>query len=676
MINQPAKSGARNFLRRLHRNEAGNTLAIVAAALVPMTAMVGGGVDMSRGYMAQARLQQACDAAVLAGRKAAGDNGFTEDAEARARTFFDANFPAGFQSTTDRQFDPGSLDGGTTVTATASAVLPTIVMKIFGKENIKLTASCDARLEVNNSDIMMVLDTTGSMVCSPSHTVTQCQTYISTYGLVENRNGTTSRMAGLKSALLSFNSILDAAAAGTNVRIRYGFVPYSGTVNVGKLLYAASPSYLTGGTSGDNHNYQSRRPVYYSPIGVPINTVETYNPHATRTEFLSIAECNKWGANAASTYIYSQSGSYPSASFTPSPSGNPTVVSNVRKTYSSPVVSGTKVRVSNVDYYPICKRNVATQTYANTYSPSAGSTFSYYEHNNVSVPVHNYVQTGISGNTVTVPADNALSSPRQANWAGCIEERATVASSTYAYDTSSATITPSGARDLDIDTAPNSSTTKWRPYWPEISYYRPSDAVVNYSNIATSNGYKSQVACPRTAQLLTQMSVSSFTAYTNSLFSDGGTYHDAGAIWGARLSSPDGIFAANVTETPANNSFVSRHMIIMTDGQIDAGTTYHSMYGIEQLDRKVTADGSTDQDLRHERRFSAMCEAVKAKGIRIWVIAFSTGLSTALTDCASTIGENADGTDKKATYTSSNSSALNQAFVEIAQSIADLRLSK
>lgn len=56
------------FLQRFASDRAGNTLAMIAAAIFPMMAMVGGGVDMGRSYLSQSRLQQACDAGVLAAR--------------------------------------------------------------------------------------------------------------------------------------------------------------------------------------------------------------------------------------------------------------------------------------------------------------------------------------------------------------------------------------------------------------------------------------------------------------------------------------------------------------------------------------------------------------------------------------------------------------------------------
>ena len=54
---------------RLLADTAGNSLVIMAAAMFPLAGLVGGGVDMSRLYLAKARLQQACDAGALAGRK-------------------------------------------------------------------------------------------------------------------------------------------------------------------------------------------------------------------------------------------------------------------------------------------------------------------------------------------------------------------------------------------------------------------------------------------------------------------------------------------------------------------------------------------------------------------------------------------------------------------------------
>ena len=59
-------------LRRVLRDRGGNTFIIVTAALMPLLAMVGGAVDIGRSYVTETRLQQACDAGVLAARKQLG----------------------------------------------------------------------------------------------------------------------------------------------------------------------------------------------------------------------------------------------------------------------------------------------------------------------------------------------------------------------------------------------------------------------------------------------------------------------------------------------------------------------------------------------------------------------------------------------------------------------------
>ena len=63
----------RLFMSALARDVRGNTLAMMAAALIPMSALAGSAVDVARLYVVKVRLQQACDAGALAGRKFMAD---------------------------------------------------------------------------------------------------------------------------------------------------------------------------------------------------------------------------------------------------------------------------------------------------------------------------------------------------------------------------------------------------------------------------------------------------------------------------------------------------------------------------------------------------------------------------------------------------------------------------
>ena len=208
------------------------------------------------------------------------------------------------------------------------------------------------------------------------------------------------------------------------------------------------------------------------------------------------------------------------------------------------------------------------------------------------------------------------------------------------------------AHDLNIDLIPSSTATKWRPYWDAVYWLR--------------NGTK-YTACPAKARLLSTMTRSQVQSYVNALTTGGNTYHDIGMVWGGRISSPDGVFRANVVAVPSNQGIVNRHLIYMTDGELQPYSDYASAWGIESIDRKVTG-GSSNPSLyeRHRSRFLALCQAVKGKGIRVWVVAFGTGLTDDLQTCAS----------QGSAFAASNATQLQQQFVNIARQISELRLTQ
>ena len=250
------------LLARLARDIAGNTLAIMAAALIPLTAMIGSGVDMSRAYLAQNRLQQACDAAALAGRRVMTTGTADAAVTAEATKFFNFNFPQGKYQTA--AFTPSiSASGGNTVIVTASTTIPTAIMKIFGKRTLPISATCNARQDYVNTDVVLVLDNTGSMNCAPGADAS-CSSSYEVSG---------SKMQGMRDAVMALYDALTPAqtqlqAAG--LRLRYGIVPFSSTVNVGKLVYGLSHQYIN---SKSNYEQCSSTDRYgnctaYSPTAV------------------------------------------------------------------------------------------------------------------------------------------------------------------------------------------------------------------------------------------------------------------------------------------------------------------------------------------------------------------------------------------------------------------------
>ena len=94
-------------LRNLLTDTKGNTLAIFAAALVPLTIVIGSGLDLSSAYMAKAKLQNACDAAALAGRQSMDGTKWTTANKEEAEKFFYFNFPRGTMKASGLDFDIG-----------------------------------------------------------------------------------------------------------------------------------------------------------------------------------------------------------------------------------------------------------------------------------------------------------------------------------------------------------------------------------------------------------------------------------------------------------------------------------------------------------------------------------------------------------------------------------------
>src|SRR5436190_14032923 len=114
----------KGFLTRLRSHSRGNTLAILGAALVPLAAMIGSGVDMSRAYMAKTRLQSACDAAALAGRRIMQNDTLNDTVTNEATRFFNFNFQQRLYNTAT--FTPVVTKPSTgTIRVTASTTIPT-----------------------------------------------------------------------------------------------------------------------------------------------------------------------------------------------------------------------------------------------------------------------------------------------------------------------------------------------------------------------------------------------------------------------------------------------------------------------------------------------------------------------------------------------------------------------
>ena len=639
-------------LRQFRDNEAGNVFPLTAAAIFVMAGLVGGGVDMSRAYQVQSRLQSACDAGALAGRKTVTTQGFDGPALRAANNYFKVNF-SGVSDVEEPQVRFTSDDDGNSVEGTASTSVNTLVVNILGVDEIPVSVTCSASMSIGNSDVVMVLDTTGSMDWA-----------------ISDSDGTR-RISALRSAMKNFYDNLEETTKDTNARIRYGFVPYNQSVNVGHLLDA---NWIV-----DKMDIQSREPTYVD-VERDTDEVEAYKPpYNVDSQSVGDQDYGNWqdhrgswtkdrdcDANRPNNTNWNSSG--PETSTRTYIDSNGNRITETVQTYGQTRTEYQCYYKSWRNYW-IAKRSASRNYFyvrkaieEPIYKKETVRVFDKFVYQQVKDLDVSVYKTGASTSTLNGP--NGTN--QNYRWAGCIEERGTQNAGNIRYSTQVG-FSPDGLFDLDIDSVPDSDETRWRPMWPDLAYVRTNQRQNRLERAAKSDhGLAVGSSCPRQAQLLSEMSKADFYAYADSLSPQGSTYHSIGMIWGARLSSQQGIFGTNVNEAADNGGEVARHIVFMTDGAMDTSYYYQSAWGVEWHDQRVTADGFSEQNERHNQRLLATCAAVKAKGIRVWIIALSTQLTSTLTSCGSS----------ESSFTANSADELERAFQEIAKNVGELRITQ
>lgn len=614
-----------NLLKRLAKDTTGNTLMLVAAATIPLAGMIGAGVDISRSYLVKSRLQAACDAGSLATRKFMNSTTLDSGTVAKGRAYFDNNFPKIPSSNpttwsfgaTDVTFD-ATLGDDNEVNGVAKARLPMTVMKIFNNQFTDISVKCDAKLDIGNTDVALVLDVTGSMATTL---------------------GSGTRISALKAAVINFYKTL-GPGNDTRGRIRYAVVPYSTNVNLKTVLPNDAK---IGGTGPDTWVYQTRvakmdKPTYVGPstdLGY-----EVYNGGAS----ISKTDCgnygkNAWPTNGGNPVVVNGPGTPPESKTSTLYSNNPNGGADWGYSGASDTNTG--------DNKASCRRKRVQSDLDLVY------TFNGWLYKRASVDVGGYA----AGDSVNVFTSNTTSLIKQSQvqgeydlrelandpnvtltggtslvkWSGCIEERDTksdiIATTPVTYD-----VEAQKAYDLDINTLPTDDATRWRPIWDELLYSRST------LDEATTGSKKDEYGCPGDpARRLMQYAsldsaptgfsdFSSFRNYINNLVIGSGTMHDIGMVWGARILSGDGLFAADNPDTWAGQP-VSRHLIFMTDGEMNAHEDEFVFHGNNQLDQRVAPRGTSKANIDkiHNRRLRIACEQARQQGIIVWVIAFADG---------------------------------------------------
>ena len=602
-------------------------MALVAAALFPLLGLIGGGIDIGRGYLSQSRLQQACDSGVLAARKRLGtevavSGVVPEGAVAAGQRFFNLNFRNGAYGTEDRSFEM-TLEDDYSISGRATVDVPTTLMAIFGFGEMPVTVECQAQLNMSNMDVMMVLDTTGSMAMT-------------------NPGDTQPKIAVLRDTIRSFYAQIEANRSA-NARVRYGFVPYSSNVNVGYLLrsgWMVDEMTIQARVADEKSKKSVATPVSGTATSLAPTTSSTCPPSDVDWVDLSIEDL---------------------------PTGQK----------GQSLLNGTEY---------VCEADPSTGLFAVTgtvyqdyvidwFVPKGNSAGWQYEALTMDVSAFN----GSSDQSLIFDGQAGLPTEARAEidplglisqFRGCIMERKTFEIADYGN------VDLTRALDLDIDLVPDPSdpATQWQPLLSEIHLVKTKQAkkitsldtlLADIDTYLASSQLLAQPPCPAKARKLSVMTAAQISAYADSLQPVGNTYHDIGMIWGGRLLSPTGLFAGENADLPAQPT--SRHLIFLTDGETATAPFNYATYGLESVEErrwKTKSPLSLNQTVEH--RFAFACEEVKKKNITVWVISFGTAANPVMQDCA--------GANRY--FVADDGQQLEEAFATIAKRMGELRVTR
>lgn len=212
MTDNSLKSKAALLLRRFAGDARGNVAIIATIAALPLMIGAGIAIDYARIARSNSALQVAVDAAALAvassGKSSMEGLNNTQKAarkkelEDLAKRFLTANYKAGGAELTVR-VDVTDMD----VTVEGTEPFPTTLMNLAGINAVDIGARATVNLPGANLEVVLVMDTTGSM------------------------KGT--KITDAKAAATTFMDTVLGKGVASNPKIKFALVPFSGSVNVG-----------------------------------------------------------------------------------------------------------------------------------------------------------------------------------------------------------------------------------------------------------------------------------------------------------------------------------------------------------------------------------------------------------------------------------------------------------
>lgn len=153
-----------SIFARFHRDERGAIVLLFGLMLIPLIGIVGLAIDSARAFAVRNQLQQAVDAAALAGGRV-----FTLSPAQRdtvITSFFNQNLQSTrFGATLSAPLTINANPGTGTLRVSANANMPVTLMKVMGFNTVPVASSAIVeKKEEMKMEATLVLDVSGSMV--------------------------------------------------------------------------------------------------------------------------------------------------------------------------------------------------------------------------------------------------------------------------------------------------------------------------------------------------------------------------------------------------------------------------------------------------------------------------------------------------------------------------------
>ncbi len=184
----------------------GNVAILFGFALIPLLLATGAAVDYGRAMMVRDRMADAVDSAALA--MGSWPDLSQADLTVKAQQYFDANYPPSTLGTVGKVNVSFSGDD---ITVSVTGQVKTTFMGVANIDNIAVGASSTVTKKQRNIELVLVLDTTGSMA---------------------DALGSQTKINALKSAATQMVETLFAGNS-TSTTVKIGVVPFAQAVNIG-----------------------------------------------------------------------------------------------------------------------------------------------------------------------------------------------------------------------------------------------------------------------------------------------------------------------------------------------------------------------------------------------------------------------------------------------------------